>query len=165
MTCEVKRLPRDVSVPLFRHTDDGARFLMLRRCPGRGGFWQGVSGAPLASETEPEAAVREVAEETGFDIGDSIFPLGVGYTYALHPELTDHWHQLYGPGIDRVSVVTFAAEPSEGDPVLDPLEHDDFSWCSYEEADALLDWPMERDALPGRRETLSVLNARLRGCG
>jgi 8-oxo-dGTP pyrophosphatase MutT (NUDIX family) len=161
----MKRQPRDVSIHLFRNTADGPRFLMLRRCPARGGFWQGVSGAPLAGETDRDAAVREVFEETGFDIADSIFPLEVGYSYALRPELIDHWKQLYGPGIAHVSVVTYAAESSQGDPVLDPLEHDGFSWCSYEEAEGLLDWPIERDALPGRRKALSVLNARLQGGG
>jgi 8-oxo-dGTP pyrophosphatase MutT (NUDIX family) len=161
----MKRLPRDVSIHLFARTDDALRFLMLRRSRARGGFWQGVSGAPLTGETDAGAAVREVFEETGFDIADGIFPLGVRYGYALRPELADHWEQLYGPGIDRVSVVTFAAELPQADPVLDPVEHDGFSWCSYEEADALLDWPIERDALAGRRRALSVLNAQLQRGG
>jgi 8-oxo-dGTP pyrophosphatase MutT (NUDIX family) len=157
----MKRLPRDVSIHLFRRTAHDPSFLMLRRCATRGGFWQGVSGAPLPGETDTEAAVREVLEETTFDVRDSIFPLGVNYSYALRPELADRWEQLYGPGIESVSVVTFAAGLAEGDPVLDPLEHDAFAWCPYEEADALLDWPIEQDALTGRREALSVLNAQL----
>lgn len=157
----MKRLPRDVSVHLFRRSADGGRFLMLRRCPARGGFWQGVSGAPLPGETDAEAAAREVLEETGLDVRESIFPLGVSYSYSLRPELSERWEQLYGRGVERVSVVSFAAELRDGDPVLDPSEHDAFGWYSYEEADALLDWPIERDALAGRRQALSVLNRRL----
>jgi lipoyl(octanoyl) transferase len=153
----MKRLPRDVSIHLFRRTDDGPRFLMLRRCPARGGFWQGISGAPLAGETDTDAAVRESLEETGFDVADSIFPLGVSYSYALRPELADHWEQLYGRVIDHVPVATFAAEVQVGEPVLDPSEHDRFAWCSYEGAHTLLDWPIERDAVTGRREALNVL--------
>jgi lipoyl(octanoyl) transferase len=157
----MRRLPRDVSIHLFRQAASGPSFLMLRRCPSRGGFWQGVSGAPLAGETDAEAAMREVLEETGFDVAGSIFPLGVSYAYALRRELAAHWDQLYGLGLRRVSVAAFAAELFEGDPVLDPNEHDAFAWCSYEEAKTLLDWPIERDALAGRREALAVLNARL----
>jgi 8-oxo-dGTP pyrophosphatase MutT (NUDIX family) len=157
----MNRLPRDVSVHLFKHTLDGPSFLMLRRCAPRGGFWQGVSGAPLARETDAEAAVREVLEETGFDVAATIFPLGVSYAYALRQELAAHWDQLYGLGHEKVSVVTFAAELFEGDPVLDPDEHDAFAWCSHKEADALLDWPIEQDALTGRRQALAALNARL----
>jgi lipoyl(octanoyl) transferase len=158
----MKRLPRDVSVHLFRHTAEGPRFLMLRRCPSRGGFWQGVSGAPLSGETDTEAAVREVGEETGFDVTDSIFALGVSYAYALRPDLADRWEQVYGAGVESISVCAFAAEIREGDPTLDPSEHDAFSWCSYDEAHSLLDWPIENDALAGRRKALSVLNTRLR---
>jgi 8-oxo-dGTP pyrophosphatase MutT (NUDIX family) len=69
---------------------------MLRRCPSRGGFWQGVSGAPLVGETDTEAAVREVLEETGFDVAKRIFPLGVSYAYALRSDLADRWEQVYG---------------------------------------------------------------------
>jgi 8-oxo-dGTP pyrophosphatase MutT (NUDIX family) len=157
----MKRLPRDVSVHLFKPAEDGRTFLMLRRCRARGGFWQGVSGAPLADETDTEGAIREVLEETGFDVTESIFPLGVSYSYALRLELSAHWEQLYGPGVERVSVVSFAAELSGADPVLDQSEHDAFAWCSYEEADALLDWPIEQDARAGRRQALRVLNAQL----
>ena len=158
-----KRLPRDVSVHLFRRTDHGPQFLMLRRCAARGGFWQGISGAPLVGENDTDAAVRETFEETGFDVADRIFSLGIGYSYALRPERADHWKQLYGPGVDRVSVATFASEMPGGDPVLDPSEHDRFALCSYEEASALLHWPIERDALAGRREALRALNTLLQG--
>jgi lipoyl(octanoyl) transferase len=62
----MRRIPRDVSIQLFRRTPEGPRFLMLRRCPERGGFWQPVTGAPLPEENDADAAVREVHEETGF---------------------------------------------------------------------------------------------------
>lgn len=155
------RLPRDVSVHLFRRAADGPAFLMLRRRPARGGFWQRVSGAPLPGETDAQAAVREVLEETGCDVSGGLFPLGVRYAYALRPGQAARWEELYGPGVESVSVVSFGAELPAGDPVLDPREHDAFAWCSYEEADALLDWPVEEDALAGRREALRALNARI----
>lgn len=157
----MKRLPRDISVHLFRRTPHGLRFLMLRRSHAGGAFWQGVSGAPLPKETDAEAAIREVLEETGFDVAGCLFPLDVSYAYALRPELASRWEEIYGHGIRSVSVIAFGAEVSDGDPVLDPQEHDAFAWCSYAEADALLDWPIEGDALDARRQALSVLNARL----
>jgi lipoyl(octanoyl) transferase len=157
----MKRVPREVSVHLYRRTPNGPRFLMLRRCPARGGFWQGVSGALLPGETDAEAAIREVLEETGFDVAESLFPLDVSYAYALGAELADRWEQVYGPGVERIPVVAFAAELSDGDPALDSQEHDALAWCTYEEANALLDWTIERDALAGRREALRVLNDRL----
>jgi 8-oxo-dGTP pyrophosphatase MutT (NUDIX family) len=134
---------------------------MLRRCKGRGGFWQGVSGAPLADESDLAAAVREVREETGFDVASTIFPLGVTYTYALDPARATRWEQLYGPLVHRVQVVAFGAAIPDADPTLDPSEHDAFAWHAYEDAAALLDWPVETDALDGRLEALRALSARL----
>jgi 8-oxo-dGTP pyrophosphatase MutT (NUDIX family) len=157
----MRRIPRDVCVHLVRREAGDPRYLMLRRTPGRSGgapFWQPVSGAPLPGESDLEAAVREVREETRFDVSEAIFPLGVHYSYALRPELAERWEQLYGPGVSSISVAAFGAEVRDGrDPVLDPAEHDAFAWCSFEEAFALLDWPVEQDALAGRRQALRAL--------
>ena len=55
-------------------------------------------------------------------------------------------------------MVAFGAEATASlDPELDPSEHDSFAWCSYAQAEAVLDWPIEKDALPGRRRALSKL--------
>jgi 8-oxo-dGTP pyrophosphatase MutT (NUDIX family) len=89
-----------------------------------------------------------VHEETGYEVSASIIPLGVSYTYALLP-LADRWRARYGPGVTEISVVAFGAEaPAAVEPVLDPAEHDSYAWCTYEQAYALLDWPIESDALP-----------------
>lgn len=158
-----RRVPRDVSIQVFERTADGFRFLMLRRIPARGGFWQPVTGAPLPGETDADAAVREVREETGFDVTAALIPLDLGYSYALAPDSTARWERLYGPGVDSIGVAAFGAEVPEGsDPVLDPSEHDAFAWCSYAEADGALDWPIEADALEARRRALRLLHERLR---
>ena len=43
----MRRIPRDVSVQLFRREGDSLRFLMLKRTVPRGGFWQGVERAAI----------------------------------------------------------------------------------------------------------------------
>lgn len=157
------RVARDVSIHLFRRAPAGPSYLMLRRIPDRGGSWQAESGAPLPGETDQEDALREVRAETGIDVGANLFPLGVRYAYALRPDQTARWADLYGPDVASIPVVAFAAEaPATGEPVLDFDEHDALAWCTYEEAYALLDWPIEPDALAGRREALRVLEAHVR---
>ena len=152
------RVGRDVSVQLFRRTPEGVRFLMLHRCPERGAFWQPVTGAPLPGESDVEAAIRETYEETGYAVGGRLLGLTTRYAYALRPEAAEHWASLYGPGVTSIPVVSFAAEVVEPPPpVLDPVEHDDFVWCTSEAARALLDWPVEADALDGRRRALTEL--------
>jgi hypothetical protein len=43
------------------------------------------------------------------------------------------------------------------DPTLDPDEHDAFAWCLHRDAAEMLDWPVEKDALDGRRSALREL--------
>ena len=156
------RIPRDVSVHLFRREGDSVWFLLLRRTVARGGFWQGVTGAPLEGESDEEAALREVREETGWDVGPTIQSLDSTYSYALDDALRDRWDRVYGPEIREVRVVSFAAAaPSGLDPVLDREEHDRFGWFEYEEAWTLLEWPVEADALRHRRAALRALMTRL----
>ena len=61
-----QRLPIQVCVFLVRAQDDDWEYLLLRRVPRIGGFWQGVTGAPEVGETLIQGAEREVHEETGF---------------------------------------------------------------------------------------------------
>jgi 8-oxo-dGTP pyrophosphatase MutT (NUDIX family) len=142
-------------VYLHRQAAGDREVLLIRRIPEQGGFWQGVTGAPEPGESDEEAAVREVFEETGFRV--EVEPLDFRYELYCSPEARQQWLDLYGPGIDTVPEETFAAEVPGGiDPTLAPAEHDDFRWCSFEEADGLLRWKENREAL-------EVLRGRLFG--
>ena len=154
-------MPRDVSVQLFRRIRVGTEFLMLRRTPERGGFWQPVTGAPLPGERDVQAAIRETWEETGLDVREALVSLGVGYVYALDPARAARWAELYGSGVTAVHVVCFGAQvAATSRPVIDPHEHDAYRWCDRRTARHLLDWPVERDAFPERLRALDALAAR-----
>lgn len=119
---------------------------MLRRNADRGGFWQPVTGAPLTGESDLDAAIREVREETGLDVSETIFPLDVRYRYRLDPVRTTHWEQLYGPGVTAIDVIAFAADIDESVPELNGVEHQGFRWLGYEDAACAMHWPVEPDA-------------------
>ena len=88
-------------------------------------------------------------EETGWDVSASLQSLDLGYSHALDDELRDRWDWVYGPDVREVEVVSFAAEVPVGlDPTLDGDEHDRFGWFGFEEAEALLDWPVEDGCCP-----------------
>jgi 8-oxo-dGTP pyrophosphatase MutT (NUDIX family) len=138
-----------VLVYLYRRTHDGqVEWLLLRRTAGRGGFWQGVTGAPEWGESDDEAAAREVLEETGFVVGDGLRRVGFRYELRRREEESDDWERLYGPGVEVVPEEAYAAEVGPGrDPVVQDDEHDTFAWCPLDEALDLLFWEDNRRAL------------------
>ena len=125
-----------------RHAEGGWEYLLLRRVPGRGGFWQGVTGGVEGGEDLVDAARRELAEETG------LTPLTMamaGFRYSFPME--DRWRPLYEPGIEAITEhVLIATVDSRDEPVLSP-EHDNYEWCEFNEALRKLSWPNNIRAL------------------
>ena len=116
---------------------------MLKRVKKRGGFWQGVTGAPENEETLSEGAKRELFEETGYN------PLNIIKTdisYIIPME--DRWKDIYPEGTTEIPEYLFIAKIEESNPPkIDPIEHNDWKWCSYEEAMNLLKWEDNKRAL------------------
>ena len=56
----------------------GAEVLVVKRSPARGGYWHSIAGGVEPGETELEAALRELREETGY-VAEEWIPLG-GFT-------------------------------------------------------------------------------------
>jgi 8-oxo-dGTP pyrophosphatase MutT (NUDIX family) len=97
-----------------------------------------VTGAPEPGELDLDAAVREVREETGYEVRDTIRPVGFRYEIVPSPLDPAPWTELYGPGVTSVPEEVFLAEAGADDPRPDPCEHVEFRWCSGAEALALL---------------------------
>lgn len=102
-----------------RHQD---AYLLLRRSPTRGGFWQPVTGKVEAGEATLAAAARELREETSFE--GLVRPLDYEHAFA--------WGEEPSPRVARETahVVSLA---SRIDPVLSE-EHDAFEWVDLSTA-------------------------------
>jgi dATP pyrophosphohydrolase len=110
----------------------GDEWLVLHRSPDGGAYWHGVAGALEDDEEFLEAARRELEEETGLRAE----PVEVGEPFVYPVE-----------GGEDVVVGAFLVEaPAGWEPVLDH-EHDEYRWCSREEALGLLYWPEPRALL------------------
>lgn len=120
--------------------------LLIRRAPGRilTGLWQCVSGSVEPGERVALAAIREVAEETGF-VPDSM----EGF-YDL--DLVNQFHE---PSVDAVLLsAVFAARVRSGvEPILSH-EHTAFRWLPLEDAWREVVWPGYRDAIERIRDHL-----------
>jgi dATP pyrophosphohydrolase len=113
------------------HVRRGDEFLCAHRAPDHGGYWHTIAGGVEPGEEPHAAAVRELREETGHEAAE-LEPIG-DFAYVR-----EEWEAQ--PGL-RVHVSAFLVDVPPGwEPELDH-EHDDYRWCSREEAAELLFWP------------------------
>ena len=127
--------------------DDRVEILLIRRAPDRifPGLWQCVTGSIEPGETVPEAALREVREETGLGPGE-----GIEAFYDL-----DQVAPFFDEGPDSIVVsAIFAARAGpDATPVASP-EHDGLRWVPVAEAPALAIWPSYGESIRRVREVL-----------
>jgi 8-oxo-dGTP pyrophosphatase MutT (NUDIX family) len=131
------RQPIQVCIYLVRPAPAGWEYLVLRRVPRLGGFWQGVTGAIEEGEAAAAAAARELFEETGL-VPRALAETGYTYSFAME----DRWRPLYAPGVEEIVEHVFVAVANEGvqEPTLSH-EHDAWQWCDLDRALQLLKWP------------------------
>ena len=122
------KLPESVLVVI--HTPDG-QVLLLERAD-HPGYWQSVTGSRNPGESLREAALREVAEETGLDA--SRFRLtdwNLENVYEIYPE----WRHRYAPGVTHNREHVFGLEVPEPLPIrLAEREHLRYEWLPWQEA-------------------------------
>jgi dihydroneopterin triphosphate diphosphatase len=119
-----------VSTLVVIHTPE-LQVLLLERAD-HPGFWQSVTGSQDEGEELRETAIREVAEETGFDARR--YPLeawNLQNVYEIYPV----WRHRYAPGITHNTEHVFGLElPEPLAPRLAPREHTAAMWLPWAEA-------------------------------
>ena len=138
------REPTQVLVyPVKATANGGWEYLLLHRLATRGDFWQGVTGGVEQGEEIIEAAKREMTEETGL-VPVAIQKIDFSYSYPVG----EKWRHLYAEGVEEITEYVFVAHvEGEQAPTPDAREHDQWQWCSYEQALQRLTWPDNIEAL------------------
>lgn len=138
-----ERYKRPESVLVVIHTPAFDVLLLERIKPP--GFWQSVTGSLEADESPLQAALREVAEETGIR----------GIDASLHDwhrsncfEIRAEWRERYAPDVTRnVEHVFSLCLPERCAVTLAPNEHSRYTWLERETAATLVFSWTNRDAI------------------
>ena len=100
-------------------------------------FWQSVTGSkdsPL--EALATTATREVAEETGIVVGETV-PRSClkDWQFANVYDIYPIWQARYGPGVTRNTEHVFSLQvPTDVIVQLSPREHLQYVWLPYKDA-------------------------------
>ena len=129
------KIPQSVLVVIYMAE---MQVLLLRRTQGDGqggDFWQSVTGSKDAlDEPWAQVAAREVAEETGLDVGAPGCVLqdwGLENVYPIYPQ----WLHRYPPGVCCNTERVFGLQvPSYVQVTLNPREHTAYAWHAWREA-------------------------------
>ena len=119
---------RVVDCYVYRRTDDGILFLLMKRNLNKiyEHIWQGVAGKIEEGETSSEAAIRELKEETGLS--------------PVNMFVADHVSKFYEVHGDRINLVPVFGIEVDSEIINLSEEHISYKWVDINEALNTLVW-------------------------
>ena len=132
---------KQVESIIFRKNNNSFEFLLLKRIPKKGGFWQAVTGmVEREDDSLIIAALREAKEEAGLEKKDIIRIIENVHTYEFENEKDHQPVREYVFGIEVSTNFEFTLDKNIY------IEHDELKWVSFEEALDLLKWEENKTA-------------------
>ena len=109
------------------------------------GFWQSVTGSLEWDESKLfDAAVRELAEETGLTDVTCLLETGICNQYEIFPE----WRYRYAPDTTHNAEHVFYLKLNTAVPItLNDNEHSEYRWLTIDDALARASSSTNRDAI------------------
>lgn len=137
-------IPIKVEVIVFARSDKDFKFLIIKRVPKDGGFWQPLTESLEDGEFVEKCLRRGVKEELGLNRIKSITERLWSFS----------WKNKKGePNIDLV----YGIEISENDKIeINTNEHSKYKWCTFDEAMSLLGKENNKKALQHFKEKIVI---------
>jgi len=133
---------RPESVLVVIYTAEGEVLMLERQQPA--GYWQSVTGSLEWGEVAPAAAVREVREETGLDVAQTLLDCG----YSNRFEIIPAWRARYAPDVRVNTEHVFAVQYATRRAVhINPAEHVGYQWLPRDQAVARASSRTNREAI------------------
>ena len=141
---------RVVDAYVFRQTNNGLRFLILKRAETKiyEHLWQGVAGKIEKGEKAWQAAIRELKEETGFD--------------PVRVFVADHVSRFYEIHGDRVNMIPVFGIEVDSISVSLSKEHCEFQWVDFETAKNTLIWNGQKEGIAAVFDMLNSNDDRIK---
>jgi len=140
---------------IFRKVNEKYEFLMLKRTPKRGDFWQPIGGKVEDSDNNfLEAALRETEEESGITKEnilrkiDNFYQFSYDKHYLTGEKIPVIYEYIYAFEINADVSVNIENNPSK--------EHDEFGWFTYKEVLKKLKWKNNKDVFKKLKEILGI---------
>ena len=111
-------------------TQPRLRFLLLKRTPERSGYWQPVTGGIKPRESDKEAALREIREETGI----------IDYLRFIDLQHTFRYHEPKGGVLMYMQDYCYALEIEKEMDIRLSEEHEQYVWVDEEGVRQKMDW-------------------------
>lgn len=135
-------LPIKVQGVMFSKSNNKLEYLIIKRSEADGGFWQGITGTLNEGEKLTECLIREVDEELGTKEILNVSEL----------KETLQWAKKTG---FMITEYVYAVEFKRDVKVKLSEEHDDYKWCSFDEAYHTLEKDNNKNSLKKINEELS----------
>jgi 8-oxo-dGTP pyrophosphatase MutT (NUDIX family) len=136
------RTNNQAEIIIFKKNGTGFLFLILKRIPERGGFWQPITGGLEDEETFEEAATRETREEIG--LTEEIDLINIDYSFNFSYNNNVYLEKVFGLEISSESEIILSEE------------HTEYKWVDGQTAiDKFLKYPGNKE---GFRKLIELIN-------
>jgi dATP pyrophosphohydrolase len=141
---KTRELPIKLEGILFTRVDDEIKYLVLHRRPEEGNFWQPLTGTLNSDESIIDCLYREIAEELGFGKMEVVGLTDEVYRFEWKRDDQTFLEFVYGVELSFEQNITLSNE------------HDEYKWCSFDEAISILGRDNNKKAFEAFQSKISV---------